>query len=291
MNNSDFELLFPDRLEDALALLRDRGPGALSMAGGTDLLVQLRQGAVAPSAVVVLSRIDTLKGVRRTDGSVLIGGGTSIAAIESAPLLREHARGLVDAAEQMATVQVRSRATLAGNLATAAACGDMAPVLIALGARLTLRSAAGARTVALGEFFTGPRTTVLGAGELITEVAIPAAEPGSGSAYVKFGYRGGSQIAVVSAAACLLREDDRARSVRLVLGAVAPVPFVVQGASVLVGRAVEGAVLDAACAAAASECRPISDIRGSESYRRAIVPVIARRALELAWKRSGSHER
>ena len=291
MNFTDFELFFPDRLDGALALLRDRGTGAIAMAGGTDLLVQLRQGVVAPSAVVVLSGIAELRGVRRTNGSVVVGGGTSIAAIESDPVLREHTRGLVDAAEQMATVQIRNRATLAGNLATAAACGDMAPMLIALGARLTLRSASGARTVALADFFTGPRTTILGPGELITDVEISAAERGSGSAYVKFGYRGGSQIAVVSAAATVVREDGRARTVRLVLGAVAPVPFAVQGASVLTGRAVEGAVLDAACAAAASECRPISDIRGSESYRRAITPVIARRALDLAWRRSGSDER
>jgi len=219
-----------------------------------------------------------------------VPGGTSssttVAEIERDPLLRGHARGLVDAAERMATVQIRNRATVAGNLATAAACGDLAPILIALGARLELRSAAGARPVPLESFFTGPRTTVLGPGELIASIHLPTAGPGLGSAYVKFGYRGGSQFAVVSAAAWVEQADGRARSVRLVLGAVAPVPFAVQGASVLAGRVVEGAALDAACAAAASECRPISDIRGSEAYRRAITSVIARRALELAWRRS-----
>src|SRR5512139_1118303 len=286
MDVTEFDLVAPERLDEALALLRDRGAGAVAMAGGTDLMPALRQRAVTPSSVVLLSRIPDLRGIRREEDGLLIGGATTIAELTRDPRVRGHARGLVDAAEQMATVPIRNRATVAGNLATAAACGDLAPILIALGARLELRSASGARTVPLDAFFTGPRTTVLGPGELIASIHVPDAPPATGTSYVKFGYRGGSQIAVVSAAARIEQAGGRARSVRLVLGAVAPVPFAVQGASVLAGRPVEGAALDAACAAAASECRPISDIRGSESYRRAIAPVIARRALELAWKRS-----
>jgi carbon-monoxide dehydrogenase medium subunit len=286
----DFEIHFPKRLEEALALLRDGGASALAMSGGTDVMVLMKQGVLSPRVVVSLSRVPEIKGVRRRNGTVSIGGGTSIADLESNALLAEHARGLVDAAERMATVQIRNLATVAGNLASAAACGDLAPILVALGATLELRSAAGSRELSLADFFTGPRTTVLAPGELITNVAVPTAEPGSGSAFVKFGYRGGSQIAVVSAAARVVQVKGKAQSVRLVLGAVAPVPLAVRGVSVLVGRPIEGAALDAACAAAASECRPISDIRGSESYRRAIASVIARQALELAWRRSQSVE-
>ncbi len=282
----DFDFHLPKKLEDALALLRDGGERALAMAGGTDVMVLMKRGALSPSVVVGLSRVPNLKGVRRENGSLSIGGGTSIAAIETSTLLAEHARGLVDAAERMATVQIRNLATVAGNLASAVACGDLAPILIALDARLELRSASGGRELPLADLFTGPRTTALGPGELITAIVIPVAGRGSGSAYVKFGYRGGSQVTVVSAAAHVVQEKRRARSVRLVLGAVAPVPLAVQGAAVIVGRSVEGPALEAACTAAASECRPISDIRGSESYRKAITSVIARQALELAWRRS-----
>lgn len=282
----EFEFHLPTKLEDALRLLRDGGPAAIAKAGGTDLLLLIKQGALAPGVVVGLSRLDELRGVRRRNGTITIGAGSTIAAVGSDSLLAAHGRGLIDAAERMATVQIRNLATVGGNLASAAACGDFAPVLMSLNAAVRLRSTSGGRQLPLADFFTGPRSTVLAPGELVTDIEIPAAEPGSGSAYVKFGYRGGAQIAVVSAAACVIQEKGRARDIQLVLGAVAPVPFRVKGTSVLVGRAIEGGPLDAACAAAASECRPISDIRGSESYRRAITSVIARRALERAWRRS-----
>jgi carbon-monoxide dehydrogenase medium subunit len=285
----EFEFHQPTSLEDALALLREGGSAAVAKAGGTDLLVLMRQEALAPRIVVGLSRVGPLRGVRRLNGSLRIGACTTAAAIESDPLIATHARGLTDAAERMATVQIRNLATVGGNLASAAACGDFAPVLIALHARARLRSASGARELPLADCFTGPRTTVLARGELITDIEVPEGGPGSGSAYVKFGYRGGAQIAVVSAAARVVQENGKAREVDLVLGAVAPVPFRVKGASVLRGRAIEGAALDAACAAAASECAPISDIRGSEAYRRAVASVIARKALELAWQRSLMH--
>lgn len=290
MTPPEFEFHLPSRLEDALELLRDAGEQGLAKAGGTDVMVLLKRGGLAPSVLVGLSGLPELKGIRRRNGVVSIGAGTTIAALQSDPLLAEHARGVIDAARRMATVQIRNLATVGGNLASAAACGDLAPILIAVGATIQLRSVDGTRALPLPEFFTGPRTTVLAPGELITRVEIPAAEAGSGSSYVKFGYRRGPQVTVVSAAAYLVQEKGTTKRVRLILGAVAPVPFRVEGASVLVGHPAEGPALDAGCAAAASECRPISDIRGSESYRRAIAPVIARQALTLAWRRSNGVE-
>ncbi len=281
-----FTLHLPERVEDAADLLRDAGPDGLALAGGTDVLPLMKQGVLAPRVVVGLSRVRGLAGIRLEEGALVIGGGTTLAELEGSPLLARLAPGLVDAARRMATVQIRNVATVAGNLASAAACGDLAPVLLSLDAVATLHSPSGPRTTSLADFFTGPRATVLVPGELITEVRVPAPPPGSGSAYEKFGYRGGSQIAVVSAAASVVQEGGRARSVRLVLGAVAPVPFAVRGAAVLAGRPIEGAALDAACAAAGTECQPISDIRGGRSYRRAVASVIARRALERARERS-----
>ncbi|MGE5175214.1 MAG: FAD binding domain-containing protein [Hyphomicrobiales bacterium] len=290
MNPAGIDFRRPTRIEEALALLREAATAGMAKAGGTDVMLLLKHDAARPRVMVGLSEVAELKGIRRVGNSILLGAGTTIAALELDPLLAEGAPGLVDAARRMATVQIRTIATVGGNLASAAACGDLAPVLIALEATIRLRSLDGERALSLVDFFTGPRTTVLAPGELITRLEIPVAGPRTASAYAKFGYRGGSQIAVVSAAAGVTQEAGVARRVRLVMGAVAPVPFLVKGASVLVGRPVEGAALEAACAAAASECRPISDIRGSEAYRRAIASVVARQALESAWRRSLGHD-
>ncbi|NOZ78992.1 MAG: hypothetical protein GXP48_07420 [Acidobacteria bacterium] len=279
----------PRTLGEALALLRERGEGTMPMAGGTDLVVQLKQGTKRPRTIVCLSKVAELAGVRETeDGSIAVGGGTTIAALESDTLLLERAPGVVDAARGMATVQVRNRATVAGNLATAAACADLPPILTALGGVVSVASSGGSRRVAVERFFTGARTTVLAPGELIIEVILPPRQAGSGSAYEKLGYRRGAQVAVASAAASLVLEDGIVRELKLVLGAVAPIPLVVRGASALVGHPPEGDTLEAACSAAARECHPISDIRGSEAYRRAVVAVASRRAILRAVRRAAT---
>ncbi len=290
MTTTGIEFHRPTSLEEALTILRDAGREGIAKAGGTDVMLLLKHEAVRPRVMVGLSALSELKGIRRDKSVIAIGAGTTIAALERDAVLAEHAQGLLDAAHRMATAQIRTVATVGGNLASAAACGDLAPVLIALDATIHLRSAAGERELPLTEFFTGPRTTVLAPDELITRIEFPAAKKRSASSYAKFGYRGGSQIAVVAAAAQVNRDGSVAERVRLVMGAVAPIPFLVKGASVLTGRPVEGAALEAACAAAASECRPISDIRGSEAYRRTISSVVARQALESAWRRSAGHE-
>ncbi len=287
MTTTGIEFHRPTSLEEALTILRDAGREGIAKAGGTDVMLLLKHEALRPRVMVGLSALSELKGIRRDKSVIAIGAGTTIAALERDALLAEHAQGLLDAAHRMATAQIRTVATVGGNLASAAACGDLAPVLIALDATIHLRSAAGERKLPLTEFFTGPRTTVLAPDELITRIEFPAAKKRSASSYAK---RGGSQIAVVAAAAQVNRDGSVAERVRLVMGAVAPIPFLVKGASVLTGRPVEGAALEAACAAAASECRPISDVRGSEAYRRTISSVVARQALESAWRRSAGHE-
>lgn len=284
-----FDLLFPERVDDALALLRDAGSRGIAMAGGTDVMVSMKRGTLVPEVVVHVGRIQELRGIRRENGAVVIGGGTTLGALASSELLAREARGVVDAAARMGTVQVRTVGTAAGNLASAAACGDLAPMLIVLEAKLRLRSAPfRERELPIEAFFTGARGTALNPGELITTLRIPTAAPRTGSAYVKFGYRRGAQVSVVSAAARVEREGERVRSARLVLGAVGPVPVVVQGAELLAGERLEGSPLDAACLAAAAECAPISDVRGSEAYRRAMAAVVARHALQTAWARSAA---
>lgn len=280
----EFDLKLPTTLEEALAAAG--GSAALLMAGGTDVMIQLKQGSVIPQRVVSLARVAELRGIREEGDVVIIGGGTTAAAIESSGILLRHAPCLVDAARVMATVQIRQRATVAGNLATAAACADFSPVLCALGATVRLRSAQGERVLPMAEVFTGARATMLQPGEILTAVEIAARKPCEGSAFVKFGYRRGAQIAVASAAAWMTLDQGKVKEVRLVLGAVAPTPLAVQGASALLGCAPEGAPLEAACQAASAECKPISDLRGSVAYRRAVIAVVSRQAIQLAHRRA-----
>jgi carbon-monoxide dehydrogenase medium subunit len=290
MSLPEFNLHFPNSLHDALrtlsALSVSEAAAPLVMAGGTDVLLYMKQRTVQPRSVLSLSKVEETRGIRNLDGACEIGAGTTITGMERGPFLQPRYAGLVDAARSMATPQVRQRATLGGNLATAAACADMPPILIALGAIVEIRSVYESRQVPLQEFFVGVRATALQPGELIAALRLQQPAPHSSSAYVKFGYRRGAQIAVASAAAAVTMDGDRIQSIRLVLGSVAPVPVAVRGASVLVGAKPEGAALAAACTAAAAECAPISDIRGSEAYRRAIVEVIARRAVLQACARA-----
>lgn len=283
----EFELESPRTIGEALQLLAAPGKISISLAGGTDLMVLMKQGVLTPHRVVSLREIPELRGIREEGGGVVIGGGVTIAEIEASQLLAERFPGVVDAARTMATVQIRNRATVAGNLTTAAACADLSPIFSAIGAVVELRSTSGARELGLGKFFTGARATAMRPGEILTRVLLPALVPRSGSAFVKFGHRRGAQIAVASAAVNLsLDEAGQVKQARLVLGAVAPTPLVVEGVLALVGHGVEGASLEAACAAAAAECKPISDLRGSEAFRRAVVAVISRQALESAARRA-----
>ena len=282
----DFDLKLPTTLTEALALAGQGAPGVVLMAGGTDVMLQLKQGVLAPATVVSLARVREIVGIREGDGSISIGGGTTVSSLAASELLRDRLPGIVDAARSMATTQIRQRATVAGNLAIAAACADLSPILHALGARLWLQTATGQREVPLSAFFRGPRVTVLAPGEILVSVEISPDGPTTGSAYVKFGYRRGAQIAVASAGARVTLEDGAVSEISVVLGAVAPTPLPVEGARLLVGKRPEGAPLAAVCEAAARECRPISDLRGSAAYRRAVVAVVTRQAIVAALARA-----
>jgi carbon-monoxide dehydrogenase medium subunit len=187
-----------------------------------------------------------------------------------------------EAAHSMANNQVRNRGTIGGNIVNAVPSADLPPILIALDARVTLVGPGGTRTLPLEQFFTGPGQSVIGVGEILTEVVIPD-QPTTGSAYFKFGLRHSGALAVVGVAAAVTVKADRVEDVRIVLGAVAPTPMRAREAErSLMGKVVSEDLLEEAGRRAAAECRPISDIRGSEEYRRDMVRVFTKRALRKA---------
>jgi CO/xanthine dehydrogenase FAD-binding subunit len=268
--------LAPGSLEEALELRRAR-PDAVPVAGGTDLMVDVNTGRIAPSPLLDLSRVEELRSWRRRDGVVFLGAGMTFARIE-----RELAEfpALVEAARSVASPQIRSRATVGGNLATASPAGDSLPVLAAYGAEVVAASArAGTRRIPLEVFLVGPKRTSLETDELIVGVEWRSVTgPGS---FAKVGRRHAMVIAIASA--CLQGDGDR-HAVRLALGSVGPT-VLRAGRAEAFANGVDWR--DPAAVAefgrlAASEAQPIDDLRGSAAYRRHVVEVLACRALEEA---------
>lgn len=299
----DIELHECESIEQAGRLLARYGAGARILAGGTDLLVDLKTDRTRTHHLISLQRLAALRGValesgggrqdeglaqRATSDHLRIGALTTINGLHASPLVRRHVPPLRDATREMATVQVRNLATIGGNIASAVPCADLPPILMALGASVVLWSAAGTRTVFLDAFFVGPRKTVLQPEEVLIEVRVPTIRPRFGAAYVRFALRDGNAIAVASVAAGLmLTEGDRITAACVVLGAVAPTPLVAKpAAEVLVGETACDEIIERAAAVAKRCARPISDVRGSADYRRELVEVLTRRALAAAAQRA-----
>jgi CO/xanthine dehydrogenase FAD-binding subunit len=271
---------------EALEILDKEGDGAYPLAGGTDLLVRMKRGDLAPGALVNLKRIAGLDGIEpEAGGGIRIGALAAISAVENSPLVSTSHRVLAEAAGVLGSPSIRNLGTLGGNIGRASPAADMAPSLMVLGARLLVEGPLGQREIGIGEFFKGPGATVLGRGELIASFLLPGMAPGSGAAYERIGRREGMDCALVGVAASLtLAGKDRGvKDAKVALAAVAPVPLRSRKAEevLLSGSLTEERIGEAARAAAA-DCFPISDLRASGSYRQEMVRVLTCRALARA---------
>ena len=285
----DIELHEATTLTEASTLMKRYAPAARLLAGGTDLLVDLKTERVSVAHLVSVNRIDALRGISITDSGLRIGALTTISELERAPIVRERFAPILDAACEMAAPQIRNVATVGGNIACAVPCADLPPILTVMNARVLLWSLAGERSVPLGAFFVGPRRTVLRDDELLTAVVVPDPPPGFGAAYARFALRDGNAIAVAGVAAALLLDDDDKDTIidaRIALGAVAPTPKLVESArALLVGRPAGEDLFNEAACAAMKAAEPIADVRGSVEFRRELVGVLTRRALTTAHRR------
>jgi CO/xanthine dehydrogenase FAD-binding subunit len=282
-----FEFYQPTSLAEASRLLKDNGPGGRFLAGGTDLVIAMKEKGLLPKYIVDLKRVPGISGIRENrDGSITIGALTTMYAVETSPVIRNKYPFLSQSAAEVGSIQIRNRATVGGNLANATPSADVAPSLIALNASAKIAGTGPERTVALEVFFRGPGQTVMGADEILTEITIPKTGPQLVGEYIKFSPRDMMDLAYVGVAVAYDHAPDRTlRGVRLVLGAVAPTPIRAKNAEALL----EGEVLTEELAAragdeAARESKPISDVRSSADYRRAMVGVMTKRALLNAAK-------
>jgi carbon-monoxide dehydrogenase medium subunit len=284
----DIELCEARTLEEAAALMKQHAPGARLLAGGTDLLVDLKSGRVSVGHLVSINRIAALRGVSETDGGLRIGALTTITQLDRAPLVQQRFSPLLEATRQMAAPQIRNVATVGGNIASAVPCADLPPILTAMNASVVLWSLEGERVVPLETFFVGARQTVRRDDEVLTAVLVPRPAAGFGAAYARFGLRDGNTIAVAAVAAGLFLDDNNTvREARIVLGAVAPIPRLVESAGAeLVGQPPTDDAFRRAADAAMRAAEPISDVRGSAEFRRELVGVLTRRAMGTSWERA-----
>lgn len=273
----------PESLDAALRLLQEHGADARVLAGGTDLIVRLRKHLDLPRVVVDLKHVPELRAdIITTAAGVRIGARTVVTDIIERQEIRERFPALVEAAVVLGSIQIRNRATLAGNICNASPAADTAPALLVYGARVIVAGPLGTRLVTLDEFLTGPGRTVLGQTELVLAIDLPWPEDQSGAAFARLTRRRGVDLAIVSVA-CLASQSG---AIRFAFGAVGPRPFVVaRHEAPLLDPDLDPMRRDELLAQFFAPAAPISDLRAHDAYRTAMLPVVARRAFGVAVSR------
>ncbi len=273
-----FEHYAPDSIEELLEMLKSK-PNAKLIAGGTDLLLQMKQGTAQPETVISLKNVEELRGFSVSKNGYRLGAGMTLRGITRSNELTQNFPGLVYAAGVVASEQIRTLATLGGNICNASPSADMVPPLIALDAVVQLVSNQGQRDLSLSEFFKGPGESILKSGEIMHSIFLP--QPSGNMIYSKHAPRKFMDLAVVGVAVRLAKKNGKINEARVALGAVGPVPFRAEKTeALLAGQALTTELMLEAGEMAAGECVPIDDIRGSAWYRKRMVKVHVRRNLE-----------
>jgi carbon-monoxide dehydrogenase medium subunit len=288
MNLPEFEYFEPRDVGEACALLAADPAGSAVFAGGTDILVNLKEGLVSHRRLVSLRRIEALSRIEFSpERGLLIGAMATVSDVARHTDVARSFPGIVDAAMSLAAEQVRNLATVAGNVCSAVPSADMAPILLALGARVRLASRAGERVVPLADFFTGPRTTVLAPGEVMVTIEVPPKPAGTGDASLRQGGREALSLPLAGAAAAVTMANGVCTRATVALGAVAPTPIVAGAVGeFLAGRQLTPDVLREAGELAAAAARPIDDLRASKAYRLELVRVLTARSIARAAARA-----
>jgi carbon-monoxide dehydrogenase medium subunit len=281
-----FDYCEPATLAEAIDLLVEADGAGKVVAGGTDLLVQMKMERVAPAIVVSVNAIPGLDTITAGERGLCIGATATVRAVETDPHVRARYPALAEACASFSSVQVQSMGTIGGNLGNASPASDSAPALIAFDAEIELAGPAGETCLPLDRFFRGPGVPALEVGQIITGVVLPAPRPGTGSAFLKIG-RVANDVAKANCAVLLAREGQRITSCRVAFGSVAPTPLRVRAVEeILDGQIWSEHLAESAARAAAEAVAPIDDVRSTARYRREIVRVMAGDGLRLAWRRT-----
>lgn len=288
-----FQYHAPEKLGEACEILADLKEKARLLAGGTDLLVNMKKGSLSPKYLVSLSKLEELKGLGKKDKHLSIGSCVTASELSESSRINNDFAALGMGASNMGSPLIRNLATIGGNIMSARPAADLPPSLMAYGAKVVLKKKGGQRTVSLEEFFKGPGQTVVTPDEILSQILIENPPQYSGGGYVKLGKRKALEISIVNAAAFIVLEspDGAIRDVRLILGSVAPVPMRAKNTEKILRGEKPGAALFAkAGEAAAKESKPIDDFRGSAWYRREMVAELTKRALNMAFDEARARE-
>ncbi len=279
---SEIRFHSPQNLAEAFKLLEELKEARIA-AGGTDLLVDMKQGLIKARDIISLHKIEELKGIGKKDKRIRIGAMVTAQEIISSSLINQYIPALADAAKSMASYQIRSMATIGGNISSAVPSADLPPSLIAAEATVELQCSESSREVSLSEFFRGPKETICKTGELLTYIFIPFPPPNTGISHQKFALREANALAVVSVASRLTLKDGKIDRAAVVLGAVAPTPVeALKTSEFLSGKEPSQSLFQEASLMAKEEGKPISDIRGSIWYRKELIQILTGRALNIA---------
>ena len=278
----------PGSIDEAVTLLAQASGSAQILAGGTDLLVQIRAGFTKPSLVVDVKNIPELQTISLDDDGVRIGAAVSGAELGENDTVKAAWPGLVEATELIGSTQIQGRASLGGNLCNASPAADTVPALVAASAICLIAGPDGQREAPVEQIVTGPGQTSLKNGEFVVQFQLPKKLPRSADAYLRFIPRTEMDIAVVGAGVNLtLDEKGICHQARVALGAVAPTVLLVEaGAKALIGSTLDDAALDKLGAAASAACNPIDDKRGTVEFRVDVAGVLAKRAALIAQQRA-----
>lgn len=287
----DFHYHRPKSIEEACRILGE-SPDGVPLAGGTDLLVEIKQGKRRHQDIVSLAGIKELETININGENLEIGAAVTHNDLIASPIVRKYFYALAESASQIGTDQIRNTGTIGGNLCTGASCSDMAPILIAVSAEFELVRTNNIRRIPVKNFFISHRKTVVEKGELLTRIIISNPKPESGTYYEKFGLREAASIAVASAAALIELNEGICTDACIVLGAVAPIPKIsTRAREIILGKKLSelspgSQILQTVGEAAANEAAPIDDIRGSAAFRRELVRILTQRAISNALNRS-----
>jgi len=278
-----FSYYRPAEIITLFDLMHQYGSSFRFLAGGTDLLVRLKSGRINPSAVIDIKGIPDLQGgIQQTTDSITLGGMTLMATLESDPVIKKLFPALAEAAHNVGSVQIRNRASIAGNICNASPAADTAPALLIYNAMVHCISAERSRIVPLQEFITGPGRTALTSRELVKEIILPIPSGNQAAAFTRLTRRKGVDLATIN----LCCQVSTAGMTRFALGAVGPVPFIVEERDgILTSNEVSSEDKKSRIKVLMEQAAPITDVRASKEYRQAMLTVLGQRALIMALER------
>ena len=282
-----FEYLNPNQVSEAISLLQKHGEEAKILAGGHSLIPAMKLRFAMPEYLIDISGIDGLEYIREEDGQLKIGAMTRESSLEESNLIKDNYPLLLDTVKMIADPQVRNMATVGGNLAHGDPANDHPATMIALRASVVVEGPNGSREIGIDDFFTDFFTTALEDNEILTEIRIPASQPGSGGAYQKIERKVGDYAAAAVACQLSLEADGKIQQIGIGLTNVGPVPIRSVGAEGnLRGKTPDDSLIQESGRLAAEECNPVDDLRGSAGYKRDLVNELTQRAIKISIERA-----